>query len=377
MTNVPSNDYEEIDFFGFINHLWDGKWILLFTIVISLISVLSFNLIKPNKSFTAITKIKPITSYEYDNYRLFNATEFFDIKKNDLLNLYIEQIEEGSLLEEGIDKLDLINIDDFNTKSEYNEAIEKIASNIRILNPPNLNLDEQESNYLNSYHELTAQFNDQEKWKKFLLFVNEEANRKVKDIINNRFNMVISIKNQELKFALQDLELKIENIKKDYYLITEKKLAFLSEQAAIARKLGIKKHIINSQVLDTQIMGNKSLIDAPFYLRGYEAIEKEISLINNRENKDLFINELYLLEQDKRNLEQDVSIKRAMELFNETPLNSHNFKSVIVKVASTDFQKIRVTSKYYFLALFFGFILGLLIIYYNNMAKSKKNTVNL
>ena len=43
--------------------------------------------------------------------------------------------------------------------------------------------------------------------------------------------------------------------------------------------------------------------DTPFYLRGYEAIEKEIELIESREEVSAFVDGLLKLEQEKRFLE--------------------------------------------------------------------------
>ena len=67
-------------------------------------------------------------------------------------------------------------------------------------------------------------------------------------------------------------------------------MAFLREQSAIARKLGVKNNTI-----ETQSFGGKNSVvtnvktDTPLYLRGYEAIEKEIELIEARENKEAFV----------------------------------------------------------------------------------------
>jgi hypothetical protein len=119
---------------------------------VSLLSVFGFNILKPNTTFIAQTEIKPITSFEFDKYRLFNATGVFEIKKNDLLNLYIEQIEEGSLLETGIDKFELLNKDNFENDNDYKEAIQKFASDIEILRP--INVDGQAKGEIRLHHVL-------------------------------------------------------------------------------------------------------------------------------------------------------------------------------------------------------------------------------
>ena len=62
--------------------------------------------------------------------------------------------------------------------------------------------------------------------------------------------------------------------------------------------------------------------DAPFYLRGYLAIEEEIKQITTRNDKNAFTTDLFKLEQQKRTLEQDETIQRAIDLFNETNCDS-------------------------------------------------------
>ena len=111
-------------------------------------------------------------------------------------------------------------------------------------------------------------------------------------------------------------------------------MAFLTEQAAIARKLDIEKNTIASQRFTAQnTFVTNVKTDAPFYLRGYLAIEEEIKQITTRSDKNAFTKDLFKLEQQKRTLEQDETIQRAIDLFNKTPLNQTDFKATIVKLS--------------------------------------------
>ena len=369
MSNVSSSYADEIDLLSLIQTVWDGKWKIASIIVVSLLSVFGFNIVKPNTTFTASTEIKPITSFEFDRYSLFNATGVFEIKRQTLLNLYIEQIEEGPLLETAVDKFNLVNKDDFDSESDYKDTIEKFVSEIEILKPI------KEKNEIRLHHVLSAEYNDKDKWKDLLTFVNKEANRKVKASIINRFATIVSIQKQKKDFALEDLEIKIDNVKKDYDRYTKDRLAFLTEQAAIARKLDIEKNTIASQRFSTQntfITNVKT--DAPFYLRGYLAIEEEIKQIKNRKDKNAFTNNLFKLEQQKRGLEQDETIQRAIDLFNKTPLNQTNFKATIVKVATSDFKTNNKKNLYYALAIVLGGMIGTVYVLIANALRNRTNT---
>ena len=399
MSNVSPTYNDEIDLIGLIQSLWDEKWKIVFIIAVSLVSVLGFNIVKPNTSFIASTEIKPVTSFEFDKYSLFNSSlkiieaetiegmdanadniikdkeqsfSIFEITQKSLLSLYIEMIREGSLLETGIDKYNLINKDDFDSESDYKEAIEKFASKIKVLKPI------KEKNEIRLYHELVGGFNDKDKWKDLLTFVNNEANRKVKASIINRFATTVSIENQKKDFAIKDIEIKIDNVKHDYDRTTKDRLAFLAEQAAIARKLNIPKNTIASQRFNAQNTFVTTVkTDAPFYLRGYVAIEEEIKQITTRNNKNAFTTDLFKLEQQKRTLEQDETIKRAVDLFNITPLNQDGFQATIVKVATTDFKRINRKNLYYSLAVVLGGIIGVAYVLIANALKIRRiNTVS-
>ena len=370
MSKLPVSDRiydDEIDLLSLIQTVWDGRWKIASIIVVSLLLVFGFNIVKPNTTFTASTEIKPITSYEFDRYSLFNATGVFEIKRQTLLNLYIEQIEEGSLLENAVDKFNLINKNDFDSESEYNDTIEKFVSEIEILKPI------KEKNEIRLHHVLSAEYNDKDKWKELLTFVNNEANRKVKASIINRFSTVISIQKQKKDFALEDINIKIDNVKNDYDRYTKDRLAFLTEQAAIARKLDIEKNTIASQRFNTQnTFVTNVKTDAPFYLRGYLAIEEEIKQITTRSDKNAFTKDLFKLEQQKRTLEQDETIQRAIDLFNKTPLNQNEFQATIVKVATTDYEENKKLYLYYALAIVLGGIIGVVYVLIANAFKNRR-----
>ena len=392
---------DEIDLLEWFQTIWEGKWKIVSIMAVSLLSVFGFNTVLPNTTFNAQTEIKPITSFEFDKYRLFNATGVFEVKKNDLLSLYIEQIEEGSLLETGIDKFELINKDNFENDNDYREAIQKFASEIEVLRP--INIDGQAKGDIRLYHVLSVEYDDEDKWKQLIAFVDTEAIKNVKAIVTNRFKSIVSVEEQIRAFAIKDIDIAIENQTKDYDRIIKNRLAFLSEQAAIARKLGVKKNTIESQMFDTQntVVTNVQT-DTPFYLRGYEAIEEEINLIKGRKDKISFVKDLFKLEQEKRKLEQDRTLQRAekkkvflesllalevkkraieqdetldraKDLFNKTPLSKNDFKSALFKVAATDFETSNKRNLFYALALVLGGMIGVVFVLISNAFKTRQN----
>ena len=84
--------------------------------------------------------------------------------------------------------------------------------------------------------------------------------------------------------------------------------------------------------------------------------------MKNRKDKSAFTPDLIKLEQQKRTLEQDKTIQRAIDLFNKTPLNQNNFQATIVKVATTDFETKDNKNLYYALAIILGGIIGVVYV---------------
>ena len=126
---------------------------------------------------------------------------------------------------------------------------------------------------------------------------------------------------------------------------TLSKLAHLAEQAAIAKKIGISKQTSIPQPSIYQSLnttGDESLeieIDTPLYLRGYDALEKEVELIKSRQNKRACIEDLPPLEQKKLALSKDQTPERAERLFAETPvIRSGDFQAASFDVDATEFE---------------------------------------
>ena len=184
------------------------------------------------------------------------------------------------------------------------------------------------------------EYTDRDKWLSTLNQLRDIATKEVLDINKNRFETLVRTERLKRSFKLEDISTQITNILADYDRKTLDRLAFLSEQALIARKLDVAKNTIEAQTFSAQNGVVASVkTDTPFYLRGYEAIEKEIELISSRKDKRAFASGLLELEQKKRALEQDMTLQRAEKLFAETPLaKPSEFSAASVAVEATRFE---------------------------------------
>lgn len=403
---IPQVNNDEINIIELIQTVWRGKWKIAIVVVILFIAVISYQSTK-TKNFTAITEIKPLSLSELNKYFVLNNKikftdtdgnfEFQKITQENLLQLYIDILRDKSVFEDAMRKLNFLDASQYSDEQGYNEEIIKLASSVKILTPL-IDKKKNKGNLEMNYHSINFVHYDVKKWKNVLIYADELANQIVKkNLLENYDNNLSLLKKKKeynlenlktlmtntqidfdkkmkrfemnLEFQLEDSQTKINNALVDYDRKISDRLTFLREQAAIARRLDIAKNTIATQMFKTQSgMVTNIKTDASFYLRGYEAIEKEIELIEMRDNKQAFVSELLELEQEKRSLEQDRTLLRAkknkvfidtlielekkqraieqdkiieqIELaFQSTPLaNNNKFSVTLTNVLSTKFE---------------------------------------
>jgi hypothetical protein len=127
-----------------------------------------------------------------------------------------------------------------------------------------------------------------------LIYVDEFINKLVKKTLIDEYkNNLLFLKNEK-NYQLEDISIKIDNHLIDYEREISDRVAYLKEQSAIAKKLGIAKNTIEVQTFGNQnaLLSNVNT-DSPFCLRGYESIDKEISLMSTRDNKKAFVDGLF------------------------------------------------------------------------------------
>lgn len=369
-TKVPQED--EIDLIELFQTVWDGKWIIISFVIASVVGVFGYQLTQPTPNFTATTEIMPITTSDAERYRASNGLGFFEVTRSQLLNLYIEQLEERSLFEEAIRTFELVEADNYENEQFFNEAVVALASSIEFLPP--LNANEAKKGDVRRFWTVVFKYNDADKWKNVLTSVDSNATEAVRSTLLRFFATSLSVARQNRDFELEDINTLMANALADYETKAANKLAFLREQAEIARKLGVAKSTIEAQTFSAQNgMVANIKTDTPFYLRGYEAIEKEVELIESRENTHAFIDGLLELEQKKREIEQNRTLERAESLFNSTPImSSTDFSAVAVTVEATDFETQNKQTLILALAIVLGGMLGVMYVLTSSAIKHRK-----
>ena len=349
---------DEIDLIKLIQTIWDGKLTVISFVIASALSVAGAFVVMPAPDFAATTEIRPAKVADVERYRVFNDSEFFDqdvtlkdgeldkpngyrlykIDRGFLLKLFIEQVQDNQLRTELIKKYNIINRKEFASDNDFNDAVLEFSASLDVLPPFNVNGEKRGESRRN--WTVSIEYTDKDKWVKFLKDLNTITNEKARETIKAQFSNIVTSAEANREADIEDLTIRIENAIADYERKTSDRLAFLREQAAIARKLGVSKNTIEAQTFNTQggMIANIET-KTPFYLRGYEAIEKEIELILSRDDKRPFIAGLFGMEQKKRQLEQDKKVDRAKKLFDLTPAGSgKDFVAASFEPTATDFK---------------------------------------
>ena len=380
---------DDIDLIEVIINIWNNKLkIAAITVIFIILSIALYFIAKP--PINAKTEILPITIFENNLYKQYNLlttttpqgaddkkivtqSRLNVINRGYLLSLFLEELQTKEVVIEAIKKYQLIDQSKFNDEDEYLKAVEKKALKLDLLRPINVDGSERGETRLNWTIEF--KINDEDKYEMALSFIDNEINKNIKNYLTLNFNTTFNNLKLLDQFKLEDLNLKINNVKKDYDNETSNRLAFLKEQSLIARKLNIENNTLEVENFNTSSGGVISNLQTakPYYMRGYSMIEKEIELIESRNNKDAFTKNLLDLEKQRRDLLEDKSLERIERLFNSTPIvSNNNFKAASIVYKDTEYEASFSLIKAVLFAGIFGIIFGMFYVLISNAIQQRK-----
>jgi len=300
---------EEIDLFQIIDDLWKDKIkITIFTIIAGILGVALY-FITP-KEFEVYTDFSPAKSSFFLNYynlnKVLKTNDFgFSMEKDNIFNLVIEEFND-------LDELRSVFLKNENINNQFLSNLDNEAQ-MNLIN-----------NFAKKF-EIIPPFKDEKKWKlKFVWSDVEEG----KEIFNSSMrlsqeNLQKSLINDLDKYAnfidfqnnltRESLEKEISMLLKSETLNLEKRVLYLSEQAEIARSLGIQKNNLDEielSSLNQNIMEfNVSTSSMPEYLRGYDALEKERDLLIERSTKEILLSSKDYIEKLNQIEQLDTDIR--------------------------------------------------------------------
>ena len=335
---TPSTS-DEIHLIELVWFVWDSKITIITSALMCLAAAFGYTLFT-DKTYTSNTLLVPLSSFEVNRLEILSSITGIEISAEELMTVYRQNWLKPGVIENGLVSAGFISEGDFESKSDFEEAIAGLAASVELQKAATSTKELSANPDAATHWRITFVTSRPDAWMKALKLIDKKATSDSREVYVNLFENWVEnetirrafqfkdiqtqkanvrrdfdkeIEAYELKreFQLQDTQIQIKNAISDYERKTADRLAFLHEQASIARVLGVGKNTIEAQTfpIQTGIVANV-LTDTPFYLRGYEAIEKEIELIEGRENTRAFTEGLRDLEQTQRTLEQDKTVER-------------------------------------------------------------------
>lgn len=379
---------DEIDLVELFQTIWDGKWVITAISVISMVGMLLVNFFLPAPNFVATTEIRPILPNQAVIYQAFNNTGIFEIyaeeakldrnRDNDgkregdrerdsdrdrdrdpvprlvplagLHERYIDILARRQAFQEGFKKFAVLEREKYDSDADYDIAVARLAASIEILPPTDKSRNDRGDDRI--HWTIKFEYNDQKKWLSVLDYTARSVDEAVRTAIAAQFEKLLNANKLKKAHEIEDLKFARENLIAIYKEETKNRIAFLEEQAAIAKELGIAKNGARETNLVARtfdsvtnaVTGKRDVIsevqsDLPFYLRGYIAIEKELSILNSRESVEPFVENLVDIDHKIHLLANNKQLERAEQLFALTPAaTGKGFIASSVSVEGTQFE---------------------------------------
>jgi LPS O-antigen subunit length determinant protein (WzzB/FepE family) len=359
---MPANELDdEISLVDLIQTVWDGRWLIALVTSVSVTVGALFAFLVP-KSYEAQLDIKPIPTTVSQPYAELNAIGYFKVEPGTLFQLFLEDLTLRRSLVEAIKKYGYITRASGETDQKFEERVLTTAYDFE-LNPPT-DKDDKRTKDRRTDWSISFKTQDPELAQVVLTTALGTSNQSVQSLLKTRFEQQVAISSRANRYALEDLRLNLNNTIEDYDKQVRNRLAFLREQAAIARSLNIAKNTIEAQAFQgaaSSVVNVKT--ESPFYLRGYEAIEKEIQLLGTRKGKKEYIDALIDIEKKTRDIEQSRLIDRAKVAFDNSPIAKGPFQAAFFDIAATEFKSKIKPVMVMALALMAGLFVGVLVVF--------------
>ena len=304
--------------------------------------------------------------------------------KNFFLSL-IDQILRKEIIVDVLDKSSMFDKSEFNSLDQYYRHLEYKAVGFKTVPP--ITTPENKQIFKRDYYpywRISFVAHDKELTKNTILKVLEISNKDVQKFLIASFSDYLEVIKIPYNEKIATLETRKTLLINQYDLSRENTIAFLREQAVLARSLGYDKNFKESQNITINIpLSISSLRDSEgedYYLRGYEFIETQIDLLNQRdENFKKYIPELIQTDSLILALEnhRDTAISKIEDTIKSTPIFKDSFISAMYDSADIDIERIGVTNiEIIMLSIIFVFVFCFFVIVISLILNVLKKEIN-
>lgn len=363
---------DEIDLMELFAVLWRGKWAIMAYVVISAAIAVAYIALSPAK-YKGSLEIKPLLASDMLSYQDMNNQKMVTISPGALLGRFVTDLESRESLIEAFKQSSVLEVMAQTSDDPQDELAIEMAYDIAFVPPTDP--EEQKKGNKKRYWTLEFETTDPDEFKEIVLAASVMSTQAVHQFYLDKVEHTLEFESVQVKRTKEDIETSIALKLKAYDESTEHRLEFLKEQATLARTLGLAKNAVEAQSFastDSVIVSLES--KAPFYMRGYKAIEKEAELLTAREDKSLHIKELLGLNEDLRRIEAEASrkIERLKEGVEVSPLSTGEFKAVRFDLNSIDFKSSKRAALILVLSVIMGGMVGVFAVFVQAGMRSYK-----
>lgn len=254
---------------------------------------------------------------------------------DELISFFTDKTEDEKLILRVLDEIEVLDKSKFVSERLYNDQLKKMLNKLKISQP--IITPESKAIYKRDYSpfwHISFTSKDKIKSKEAVLEILSEANTGVNVFMQRKFNEYLQLLKLPYDEKISMIEYRKKLLINQYDMSRENTIAFLEEQAKLARSIGYDKSAEGAQNIAINILPQISLGDSGndnYYMRGYEIIESQIDLLNDRDDDfKKYIPELIQAESLIITLNEicNDNIKRLETAFYNTPIFSDDFKSV-------------------------------------------------
>ena len=353
---------DEIDLRDLIVGLYQGRWLIISAIFSCVVLAVAYIVAIP-QTHKASLEVKTIDYFASATYGPFSNTGFLSINADNLSNWFFEDPQ--PFLVDNMLKLDYLAKQTQETEAQFALRVGQAAAAFEFVAPTK---DEKAKNTRPNW---VLSFNtaNPELSRQLVADTFTDINSSVQKNLQAQLAFNIQQHETDLSNQLEDIKLKIASSEAAYKVNIARKVAVISEQAQIARSLGVANNQLVSNMegnKDMVVLANQAM---PTYLNGYIALEKEIALLQQRGESQQYMAEIADLMAQKYNLENNQAVLRAQQLYKLTPLASDDFAAVNYNLANMQFKPSFSTKLIIALAIILGSMLGVMILIIRNVLR--------
>ncbi|MDB2649033.1 Wzz/FepE/Etk N-terminal domain-containing protein [Alphaproteobacteria bacterium] len=271
MSELPNDEIDLVELFQVI---WDGKWLiagLSALIIAPAFAFLAF-IYEPGKK--ASINLLPLSGVQMNLYSGLNSTLSAPVTADSFQDTFFREFYRRQTAREIISENDPRILEFDGTQNERAAEIANIVSD-------ELSIEVPEAEVL-APTVISFVGDDELSAINILKEIIQGLDKQTISSEKTKIDNVRSTKQRSLNFEILKTELTIENIIDDYETRTTARKAYLAEQLAIAKTLGIQDNGFADLLSKGSITGISGQNSLPFYMRGSKAIAKELALLEAR-----------------------------------------------------------------------------------------------